>query len=131
MNPTIQKACELVGGQTSLAKLLTEITGKNVTQQRVRNWAVRGDDVPTHFVAAIEKATCGRVTRKDICPNDWPSIWPELAEATLISLDQEDDERRRHERREQERRQAERREGERRNGDPRPQDHQPVEQEHE
>ncbi len=29
----------------------------------------------------IEKATDGAVTRKDLRPDDWERIWPELAEA--------------------------------------------------
>lgn len=28
---------------------------------------------------SIEKATDGLVTRKDLRPNDWQDIWPELA----------------------------------------------------
>jgi DNA-binding transcriptional regulator YdaS (Cro superfamily) len=78
MNPPIQRACEIVGGQTALAKILTELTGKEVTQQRVRNWLVRGDDVPTEFMAPIEKATDKQVTRKHFHPDDWQSIWPEM-----------------------------------------------------
>lgn len=27
----------------------------------------------------IENASGGRVTRQDLCPDDWPEIWPELA----------------------------------------------------
>jgi DNA-binding transcriptional regulator YdaS (Cro superfamily) len=29
----------------------------------------------------IELATAGKVTRKDLRPDDWERIWPELAEA--------------------------------------------------
>ena len=29
---------------------------------------------------AIEQATGGAVTRKDLRPDDWPLIWPELAD---------------------------------------------------
>lgn len=29
---------------------------------------------------AIERATCGAVTRRDLRPDDWHLIWPELAE---------------------------------------------------
>lgn len=28
---------------------------------------------------AIEKATCGRITRKELRPDDWQDIWPEIA----------------------------------------------------
>lgn len=27
----------------------------------------------------IEAASEGQVTRQDLCPDDWPEIWPELA----------------------------------------------------
>lgn len=78
MNLMIQKACALVGGQTALAKTLTRLTGQEVTQQRVRNWMARGDNVPAEFMAAIEQATKGQITRKKMRPKDWRSIWPEL-----------------------------------------------------
>jgi len=32
------------------------------------------------YAAAIERATNGLVTRRDLRPNDWWAIWPELAE---------------------------------------------------
>lgn len=35
---------------------------------------------PTRAVE-IEKLTNGAVTRKDMFPNDWEKIWPELADA--------------------------------------------------
>jgi len=35
---------------------------------------------PTHCVA-IERATDGSVTRRDLRPDDWHLIWPELVEA--------------------------------------------------
>jgi len=39
-----------------------------------------GDRAITPFRAiAIERATKGEVTRKDLRPNDWFDLWPELA----------------------------------------------------
>lgn len=32
---------------------------------------------------AIEQATVGMVTRKELRPNDWDRIWPELAEKAV------------------------------------------------
>ena len=83
MNPKLQEACDLTGGQTALAKVLTELTGEVVTQQRVRNWLFRDDDVPAEFAPSIEQATFGQVTRRDLRPNDWQRIWPELANTTI------------------------------------------------
>ena len=43
----------------------------------VGNW-VRGlTPVPPRRVMAIERATGGAVTRKDLRPNDWADFWPE------------------------------------------------------
>lgn len=35
--------------------------------------------VPVEHCAAIEQATSGTVTRQELRPDDWQSIWPELA----------------------------------------------------
>jgi len=34
--------------------------------------------VPLELCAPIEQATNGEVTRKDLRPDDWAQIWPEL-----------------------------------------------------
>jgi DNA-binding transcriptional regulator YdaS (Cro superfamily) len=36
--------------------------------------------IPIRHMAAIEKFTEGAVTRRDMCPEDWERIWPELAD---------------------------------------------------
>lgn len=46
----------------------------------VSDWANGGRPVPVAHCAAIERATGGQVTRKDLRPDDWQAIWPELAE---------------------------------------------------
>lgn len=38
--------------------------------------------IPIDHMAAIEAFTSGAVTRQEMCPTDWPRIWPELATAT-------------------------------------------------
>lgn len=35
--------------------------------------------VPVEHCLAIETATLGQVTRRDLCSKDWDRIWPELA----------------------------------------------------
>ena len=45
----------------------------------VSRWASGDRPVPAHKVIAIEQATDGAVTRKDLRPTDWMRIWPELA----------------------------------------------------
>lgn len=35
--------------------------------------------IPIDHMAAIEAFTSGAVTRQEMCPTDWPRIWPELS----------------------------------------------------
>jgi len=46
----------------------------------VSQWKNGHRPVPLEYMAAIEQATNGQVTRKDLRPDDWESIWPELAD---------------------------------------------------
>lgn len=48
-----------------------------VSHQAISNWNSRG--VPIEHCAAIERATGGQVARKDLRPDDYWLIWPELA----------------------------------------------------
>ncbi len=72
INP-IFRACELVGGQANMARLL------KVTSPTVNQWVSGDRPIPIERCTAIEQATSGAVTRKDLRPDDWESIWPELA----------------------------------------------------
>ena len=69
----IDEAAHLLGGRAGLAKRL------RVTPAALGNWKVRG--VPIEHCPAIERATSGAVTRRDLRPEDWREIWPELAES--------------------------------------------------
>lgn len=48
---------------------------------QIRQWQHHyADRIPSPVnCVAIEQATGGQVTRKDLRPHDWASIWPELA----------------------------------------------------
>lgn len=59
-------------------KLATEI-GAQV--QLVWQWSSGVRPVPIERCYAIEQATNGAVTRRDLRPDDWQKIWPELAPA--------------------------------------------------
>lgn len=48
----------------------------------VSNWSTGERPVPVHRALAIEQATKGVVTRRDLRPDDWHLIWPELATET-------------------------------------------------
>jgi len=58
-------------------KLAREI---NVSEVQISLWANGKRPVPERRCVAIERATGGQVTRKDLRPHDWQDIWPELAE---------------------------------------------------
>lgn len=67
----IERAADSVGGATKLAAIL------GVSLQVVGHWKARG--VPIERCVAIERATAGAVTRRDLRPKDYSDIWPELA----------------------------------------------------
>lgn len=50
-----------------------------VTQGMVYQWLTRSRPVSPEKCVAIEKETNGKVSRKDLRPDDWELIWPELA----------------------------------------------------
>lgn len=45
----------------------------------VSDWSNGKRPVPIHRCTAIEEATDGAVSRRDLRPDDWQLIWPELA----------------------------------------------------
>ncbi|HHV7520156.1 TPA: transcriptional regulator [Burkholderia orbicola] len=45
----------------------------------VSQWRTGARPVPIKSCVAIERVTAGEVTRRDLRPNDWHDIWPELA----------------------------------------------------
>ena len=61
------------------AKLAAAI---GVTPVMVSQWASSVKPVPAERCVSIEQATAGAVTRKDLRPDDWQRIWPELADVT-------------------------------------------------
>lgn len=71
-NEYLVKASEIVGSQ---AKLAAELGIKPPTLSQM----ISGDrPVPINKCVAIEFLTNRQVTRKDLRPNDWHLIWPEL-----------------------------------------------------
>ena len=47
----------------------------------VSDWVKGKKGIPLERCTAIERATGGAVTRKDLRPNDWQDHWPELAQS--------------------------------------------------
>ena len=64
MKNPLQKAVEITGGQTGLAKLI------GIRQSHVWNWLNRSlGIVPAEYCIKIEQATRGLVTRYDLRPD--------------------------------------------------------------
>lgn len=68
----LQKAADAVGGLSKLAEMV------GVSPSTPFMWRTR-KRIPAEYCAAIETATAGAVTRRDLRPDDWAAIWPELA----------------------------------------------------
>ena len=73
MNKQILTACALMGSQTSLAKVL------GVKPPVVNQWLNFIRPVPPKICVAIERVTEGKVTRKELRPEDYWELWPDLA----------------------------------------------------
>jgi len=71
-NNGIRKASKYLGSATALAEKL------GVNRSTITNWATGRRPVPVKRCVEIERATKGAVTRKDLRPDDWHEIWPEL-----------------------------------------------------
>jgi len=69
----LKRAVDVAGSQKALAEQI------GVQPQLIWAWINRGN-VPVERCTAIEQATNGQVTRKDLRPDDWEAIWPELAD---------------------------------------------------
>ena len=76
MKHPIEIAAEVAGSEKALAVWL------GVTKAAVWQWKQEGRQTPIEHCPVIEKRTLGVVTRRDLRPNDWQQIWPELALAS-------------------------------------------------
>lgn len=70
----LEKAIAHTGGVGKLAAAI------GVSQPVVSNWRARGTTPDAALCVAIERATSGAVTRRELRPDDWADIWPELVE---------------------------------------------------
>ena len=60
------------GRQAALAKAI------GVPAPDIIRWLKGLRPIPTKYGAPIERATGGLVTRKELFPDEWKRIWPEL-----------------------------------------------------
>lgn len=79
MHP-IDKAADIIGSQTALAAVL------GVSKGAVSQWKDEDRRVPATHCVAIERATAGAVTRRDLRPDDFHLIWPDLDSAPAKPL---------------------------------------------
>lgn len=63
------------GSATALARAI------NAHAPDILRWASYERPCPVRRAIQIERATQGQVTRKDLRPDDWHEIWPELADS--------------------------------------------------
>lgn len=69
----VDRAARVLGGRLLMAERL------GVSAAAVGNWKQRG--VPIEHCTRIERLTLRQVTRRDLRPDDYLDIWPELADA--------------------------------------------------
>lgn len=70
----IERAISIAGSATRLANQL------GVSVQAVCFWRDGKRQIPAERCADIERATEGAVSRRDLRPDDWQRIWPELVQ---------------------------------------------------
>jgi DNA-binding transcriptional regulator YdaS (Cro superfamily) len=76
MKYTNKEIIEMLGGTSRVSRLC------KVSPSAVSLWMTRG--IPAlqmmYLGATLEKESCGLVTRKDLFPDTWQLVWPELVE---------------------------------------------------
>lgn len=81
----VTAAAKNLGNQAILARAL------GITPVTVGQWLkperAAGRAVPPKQCVRIEQLTKGAVTRRQLRPNDWQEIWPELALAPVSATD--------------------------------------------
>ena len=50
----------------------------------LRKACSKGQKLGPRLCVSIERASCGEVTRRDLIPDDWHNIWPEMAAAACV-----------------------------------------------
>lgn len=67
--PALQRAIELVGGQSELARRLSTHTGRSVKQPHVWWWLNKSRQVPGEYCRPIEAVTEGQVRPAELRPD--------------------------------------------------------------
>ncbi|WP_371885193.1 transcriptional regulator [Caballeronia sp. S22] len=69
----IDAAAHACGSQAELAHRL------GTSRAQIMHWRSGQRPVPIKACVTIERLTGGAATRKQLRPDDWPDIWPELS----------------------------------------------------
>lgn len=64
----LRNAVEIVGGQSALARALTDLTGKKYRQGHIWQW-LNNYDLPAQLAVPIETITEGAVSRHELRPD--------------------------------------------------------------
>ena len=79
------KLSEYLSGHGKIATLARAVGAQ---PQLMWQWSTGVRKVPIERCYSIELATFGAVSRRDLRPDDWGNIWPELADPTPPTTDQ-------------------------------------------
>ncbi len=71
---SLRKAIKLAGGQTELARRVSELSGKAIKQQHVYNWLHRQQQCSRTYARFVELAVKSEVTKEELCPDLYPPI---------------------------------------------------------
>lgn len=83
----VMSAIRIVGSQRALARALS-IAPTQVGQWR-KPEEEGGRPIPPKKCVLIERITGGKVSRRDLRPDDWHDIWPELAQQAPAAINSE------------------------------------------
>lgn len=84
-NNECMKFTEWVTEQRGRSLAIAQAVG--VTPPVVSDWVTGKKGIPLERCTAIERATGGVVTRKDLRPDDWQDHWPELVQPPANSAE--------------------------------------------
>lgn len=80
----VKTVVDFVGSQAALARAL------KVSAPTVNQWIKGQRPVPKALSPKIEALSGGAVSRRDLRPNDWQDIWPELAQPPAPTTQQQE-----------------------------------------
>lgn len=73
MNKALEKAIERAGGQSALARTVSDVSGDNIRQGHVGQWRNSKRGVPAQYVHIIERHY--GIPAEELRPDAWPRGW--------------------------------------------------------